>query len=59
MKKITYAVKRLATEYKNMHKPGGRELIKDSLKITCTAVACALILKVIDTGFGALLGLIL
>ncbi len=59
MKKIKYCVRRLITEYKAMHKPDGKTLMKDTVRITGTAITAAVILKVVDTGFAALLGAIL
>ena len=59
MKKICYGVKRLITEYKNMHKPDRKTLIKDTFRIGGTAVAAGIVFKIVDTGFAALLGLIL
>lgn len=59
MKKIKYGVKHLVTEYKSMHKPTRRVLMKDTLRITGTAVAAAVVLKIVDTGFAALLNMIL
>ena len=59
MKKIKYIFHRLTVEYKTMHKPAGKELMKNSLKVTGTAVGAAVVLKVVDTGFAALLALIL
>lgn len=56
MKKI---VKRLVTEYKAMHKPTFRTLVKDTARITGTAMAAAVILKIVDTGFASLLDLFL
>ena len=37
MKKITYCMKRLATEYKVMYKPDGRTLMLDTIRIAGTA----------------------
>ncbi len=59
MKKITYCMKRLATEYKVMYKPDGRTLILDTIRIAGTAAVAAVVLKVVDTGFAALLGALL
>lgn len=59
MKKITYCMKRLATEYKVMYKPDGRTLILDTIRIAGTAAVVAVVLKVVDTGFAALLGALL
>lgn len=59
MKKIAYCMKRLATEYKAMHKPTGRELMTDTARIAGTAAVAAVVLKVVDTGFAALLGALL
>ena len=51
MKKITYCMKRLATEYKVMYKPDGRTLMLDTIRIAGTAAVAAVVLKVVDTGF--------
>ena len=59
MKKITYCMKRLATEYKVMYKPDGRTLILDTIRIAGTAAVSAVVLKAVDTGFAALLGALL
>lgn len=59
MKKIGYAVHRLALEYKGMHRPGRKELLKKSARVTGTAAIAAVILKIVDTGFAAFLALIL
>ena len=59
MKKITYCMKRLATEYKVMYKPDGRTLIRETIRIAGTAAVSAVVLKVVDTGFAALLGALL
>jgi hypothetical protein len=52
-------MKRLATEYKVMYKPDGRTLILDTIRIAGTAAVSAVVLKVVDTGFAALLGALL
>lgn len=59
MKKIKYCFKRLGAEYKAMHKPDGKTLMKDTMRIMGSAAAAAIVLKLVDTGFAALLGLIL
>lgn len=52
-------VKRLYKEYKTMHKPDRKTLMKDSARIAGSAVCLGIALKIIDTGFAALLGSIL
>ena len=42
-----------------MHKPDRKTLIKDTFRIGGTAVAAGIVFKIVDTGFAALLGLIL
>lgn len=59
MKTISYGVKRLITEYKTMHKPDGKTLVKDTVRTMSTAVCAGIVLKIVDTGFAALLNLIL
>lgn len=59
MKKIGHIFRRLAAEYSVMHKPARKELVKNSLKVTGTAACAAVVLKLVDTGFAALLSLIL
>lgn len=59
MKKIVCGVTRLVTEYKTMHKPDRRTLMKDTVRIAGTAMVCAAVLKIVDTGFAALLGAVL
>lgn len=59
MKKITYGMGRLAMEFKALHKPGGKMLIRDTVRIMGSAACAAAILKAVDTGFAALLGLVL
>ena len=59
MNKIAYGAGRLVTEYKTMRKPDRKTLMKDSVRITGTAVISAIVLKIVDTGFAALLGLLL
>lgn len=59
MKKISYGIKRLITEYKSMHKPDRQTLMKDTFRIAGTAMAAGIVLKMVDTGFAAILGLIL
>lgn len=59
MKKICYGIKRLIIEYKTMHKPDRKTLMKDTFRIAGTAMAAGIILKIVDTGFAALLGFIL
>lgn len=59
MKKIKYTLKRLATEYQTTHKPDRRRLMKDTVRIAGTAFIGAVVLKLVDTGFAALLGLVL
>lgn len=59
MKKIGYIAHRLVLEYKNMHKPAWKELLGNTARTAGTAVAAAVVLKVVDTGFAALLALIL
>lgn len=59
MKKIKYILGRLKTEYKGMYKPSGHELFVETAKIAGCAGVSAVVLKLVDTGFAALLGLIL
>lgn len=59
MKKIKYILQRLKTEYKGMYKPSGHELFVETAKIAGCAGMSAVALKLVDTGFAALLGLIL
>lgn len=59
MKKLGYAIHRLGMEYKALHKPSGHELSIETVKITGCAFIGAAVLKLIDTGFGMLLGFIL
>ena len=39
MKKIKYCFKRLGAEYKAMHKPDGKTLMKDTVRIMGSAAA--------------------
>lgn len=59
MKKIKNGMRRLVTEYKVMHKPDGKTLMKDTFRIMGTATAAAVILKIADTGFMIILGLLI
>lgn len=59
MSKIKHIFHRLGAEYKAMHKPSGRELVIWTSKIAGCACIAAVALKIVDTGFAALLGLIL
>lgn len=52
-------IRRLACEYKAMYKPDRRTLAKDTCRIAGTAVIAAIVLKITDAGFAALLGTIL
>lgn len=59
MNKIKYTVKRLNTEYQRLHKPDRKTLWKDTVRVVATAAVSAVVLKIVDTGFAALLGLLL
>lgn len=59
MKGIAYGARRLVTEYKTMHKPDRHTLVKDTVRITGSAIILAVILKMTDMVFAALLGLLL
>lgn len=59
MKKTKHIFHRLCAEYKAMRKPSGRELVIETSKIAGCACIAAIMLKIVDTGFAALLGLIL
>lgn len=50
-------IKRLQIEYKLLEKPSKKELLKTTGQIMLLAVASAIILKGVDTGFGFLIGL--
>lgn len=52
-------VKRLIAEYKVMHKPDKKTLMQDTYRIAGSAILAGVVLKVVDTGFAALLGLFL
>lgn len=59
LSKIKYVCGRLVTEFRVMHKPGPKELAIDSARVTATAFVAAVVLKLVDTGFSALLSLIM
>lgn len=59
MNKIKYTVRRLNTEYKLLRKPDRKTLWKDTVRVVVTAAVSAVALKIVDTGFAALLGLFL
>lgn len=59
MKKIRYIGHRLITEYKTMYKPDGHTLMQSTFRIAGTAAVGAVVFKIVDTGFAALLGIIL
>lgn len=59
MSEMKHILHNLKTEYKMMHKPSGRELITETAKIAGCSCAGAMVLKLVDTGFAALLGLML
>lgn len=52
-------IRKLVMEYKGMHKPGRKELAIDTARIVAISGICAVALKIIDTGFAALLGAVL
>lgn len=49
----------LKKEYGALHKPSGKELMTETIKIAGCSCICAIALKIVDIGFAALLGLIL
>lgn len=52
-------MKRLGAEYRSMHRPDKKTLVKDTARTAGTAFIAAAVLKIVDTGFAAVLGLIL
>lgn len=59
MRKIGYGIRRLMTEYRGLYKPDRKTLVKDTARIAGTTFFAAAVLKLADTGFAALLALVI